>query len=659
MTRKVKSKSTAVPIASSLKSKEVSLPQLSTINAAVLSVLHLYCVLLFSICRNVWHHLEGKSSPFADASALANFAFPAMKTPLVSLDEFCGRFWFPQTFMHLLMLALQLLKRLDSHFSITIPNDLYSAFPSKSRFHFWKHTLGLKPLNPSENFPSNEEILAKYDPDRNVPDINDDIEISDHEDSNSSDEDGSGDEDIVEVKPSKRPICYIKPPIRATPIIEVPACSSGSSKTKQKSRPAASSSTQVTIKTEPSSLKCKARDTSLPQPPARKRACTVIKTADKSSDPKGKRRAVDPPPDEGKKDIMLRIWIAAKSIQDLNLEDIVGGVGQGRPAKENASNVLRLLQALGRTKAMEVLRSHPGLLNLGLSNTFWPIHKIMSALTTHPGADADINNELSCTQCDSANACCETGSGTSTRCQQCTHLQLQCSFGMYFFDAFTMNNQHFVQSLSSLTGLAFQMSAIFDLMVSSFCIRQQISLLHVQEESHDPNFTPSEEQLNILCTSLGWIARDLGVPDGYEFEVICPMDLFFASFSDIWVILKGTDFDVTGLKSSSYMIIDNKVVMVDGSEAPHFEGLTTANAGPSSATLHAASPTNTVDSTNEASAMAADNAKSSLVDVPQPMSLLTLSSASDSIMFFSLLCLLTAPKSIDEDEDEVLYTLLT
>uniref|UniRef100_A0A0W0FR21 Uncharacterized protein n=1 Tax=Moniliophthora roreri TaxID=221103 RepID=A0A0W0FR21_MONRR len=38
----------------------------------------------------------------------------------------------------------------------------------------------------------------------------------------------------------------------------------------------------------------------------------------------------------------------------------------------------------------------------------------------------------------------------------------------------------------------------------------------------------------------------------------------------------------------------------------------TADAGPSSATLRAASPTNTVNSTNEASAMAADNAKSSV-----------------------------------------------
>uniref|UniRef100_A0A0W0EVU6 Uncharacterized protein n=1 Tax=Moniliophthora roreri TaxID=221103 RepID=A0A0W0EVU6_MONRR len=86
--------------------------------------------------------------------------------------------------------------------------------------------------------------------------------------------------------------------------------------------------------------------------------------------------------------------------------------------------------------------------------------------------------------------------------------------------------------------------------------------------------------------------------------------------------LSKVHFDITGLKSGSYMIVDNKVVMVDGSEAPCFEGLTvdneagmsnsTADAGPSSATLCATSPTNTVDSTNKASAMAADNAKSSV-----------------------------------------------
>uniref|UniRef100_A0A0W0EYF0 Uncharacterized protein n=1 Tax=Moniliophthora roreri TaxID=221103 RepID=A0A0W0EYF0_MONRR len=204
---------------------------------------------------------------------------------------------------------------------------------------------------------------------------------------------------------------------------------------------------------------------------------------------------------------------------------------------------------------------------------------------------------------------------------------------MYFFDAFTVNNQHFVQSLSSLAGLAFQTSAIFDLMVSSLCVRRQISLLCVQEES------VKKEQLNVLCTSLGWIARDLGVPDGYKFKVVCPVDLFFASLSNVWVILKGTDFDVTGLKSGSYMIVNNKVVMVDGSEAPHFEGLTVDN----EAVLQQLTMLSLLK----------------LVDVPQPMSLLTLSSASDSIAFFGLPCLLTAPESIDKNEDEVLYTLPT
>ncbi|ESK82083.1 hypothetical protein Moror_3528, partial [Moniliophthora roreri MCA 2997] len=301
------------------------------------------------------------------------------------------------------------------------------------------------------------------------------------------------------------------------------------------------------------------------------------------SDPKGKKHAIDPPLNKGEQDNAGDMDIdeldplqpsAIKSIQDLDLEEIIGGVGQGCPAKKNTLNVLHLLQALGQTKAIEVLRSHPGLLNLGLSDTFWPVHKIMSTLTTHPGADANINSELLCTQCNSANAHCETGSGTSTCC------------------------------------LAFQTSAIFDLRILSFCIQQQISLLHVQEEFvksslchcqellqasctdphvilkylfwHNPNFAPLEEQLNILCTSLGWIARDMGVPDSYKFKVVCPVDLFFASLSNIQVILKGTNFDITGLKSGLYMIVDNKVVMVDGSEALHFEGHTIENeAGPS------------------------------------------------------------------------------
>uniref|UniRef100_A0A0W0FZ33 Uncharacterized protein n=1 Tax=Moniliophthora roreri TaxID=221103 RepID=A0A0W0FZ33_MONRR len=72
---------------------------------------------------------------------------------------------------------------------------------------------------------------------------------------------------MVEVKASKHSVHTIKPPAHATPIVEVLACSS---KTKQKSRPAMSSSTQVTIKTEPSSSKCKVPNTSQSQPPARK-----------------------------------------------------------------------------------------------------------------------------------------------------------------------------------------------------------------------------------------------------------------------------------------------------------------------------------------------------------------------------------------------------
>ncbi|ESK83609.1 hypothetical protein Moror_12048 [Moniliophthora roreri MCA 2997] len=106
------------------------------------------------------------------------------------------------------------------------------------------------------------------------------------------------------------------------------------------------------------------------------------------------------------------------------------------------------------------------------------------------------------------------------------------------------------------------------------------------------------------------------------------MDLFSASLSDIWVILKGTNFDITGLKSSSYMIIDNK----------------TADTGPSTlATLCAVSPSNTIDSTNKASAAVANNANPLL--------------PSNSIAFFGLPCLLTASKS--DDEDEVLHTLPT
>ncbi|ESK81251.1 hypothetical protein Moror_11263 [Moniliophthora roreri MCA 2997] len=213
MTCKAKSKSSATPITSFSKSKDVSLPQLSTVNPATLSVLYLHCKLLFSVCQSIWTHLEGKSSPFTDVSALVNFTFLAMETLLVLLDEYCGKFWFPQLFI--------------------------------------------------------------------------------------SDEDGSGDKDVVEVKSSKCPAHTIKPPARATPIVKVPV---HSSKTKQKSRPVASLSTQVTIKTEPSSLKRKACDTSPPQPPAGKRAHTVTKATDKSADPKGKKRAIDPPPDEGEKD---------------------------------------------------------------------------------------------------------------------------------------------------------------------------------------------------------------------------------------------------------------------------------------------------------------------------------------------------------------------
>uniref|UniRef100_A0A0W0FUG3 Uncharacterized protein n=1 Tax=Moniliophthora roreri TaxID=221103 RepID=A0A0W0FUG3_MONRR len=278
MTRKVKSKSTAAPIASSSKSKDVSLPQLSFINAATLSILHLHCTMLFDTCHNIWRHLEGRSSLFTDASALANYAFPAMKIPLVPLDKYCGKVWFPHTFMCLLLLALQLLKCLESRFSISIPNNLYSAFPSKSWFHFWKHTLGLKKTSLQ---------MRRYWPNMILTEMFLTSTMT------------------LKSQTTKTPTAAMKmalPPAHATPIVEVPA---RSSKTKQKSQPATSSSTQVTIKTEPFSSKCKVHDTSPPQPSARKHARTVTKAADKSSDPKGKRHAIDPPPDKGEKDISL------------------------------------------------------------------------------------------------------------------------------------------------------------------------------------------------------------------------------------------------------------------------------------------------------------------------------------------------------------------
>ncbi|ESK80603.1 hypothetical protein Moror_15558 [Moniliophthora roreri MCA 2997] len=138
MTHKAKSKP-ATAITSSSKLKDISLPQLSALNATTLSVLHVYCKLLFSVCQKIWLHLKEKSSPFTNVPALVNFV-PAMKTPLVSLNKYCG-----------------------SQFTITISDDLYSSFPSKSQFYFWKHTLGLKPLDSSAHFPSKEDILAKYD----------------------------------------------------------------------------------------------------------------------------------------------------------------------------------------------------------------------------------------------------------------------------------------------------------------------------------------------------------------------------------------------------------------------------------------------------------------------------------------------------------------
>uniref|UniRef100_A0A0W0EV19 Uncharacterized protein n=1 Tax=Moniliophthora roreri TaxID=221103 RepID=A0A0W0EV19_MONRR len=237
MTHKVKSKP-ATAVASSLKSKDVSLPQLSTVNVATLSILHLHCTMLFDTCHNIWKHLKGQSSLFTDMSALVNYAFPAMKIPL--------------------------------------------------------------PLNSSASFPSKEDILAEYDPDQNIPNIDDNIKISDHEDSDSSEDDALGDKDMVEIKPSKHPAHIIKPPAHATPIVEVTACPSTSGKTKQKGA---------------GDMDINELDPSQPS--------------------------------------------AVKSIQDLDLEEIISRVGQGHPAKENTLNVLCLLQALGQTKAVETANAGP------------------------------------------------------------------------------------------------------------------------------------------------------------------------------------------------------------------------------------------------------------------------------------------------------------
>ncbi|ESK81685.1 hypothetical protein Moror_15855, partial [Moniliophthora roreri MCA 2997] len=167
-----------------------------------------------------------------------------MKTPVISLDEYCGSF--SSTLKHIFPSLSQTtsivlsLPSLNFIFGSILYSLIYLSLILSS----------FQPLDASAHFSSKENILAEYDPDHNIPDIDNDIDISNHEELDSSNKDASGDNNMVKVKSIKQPAHIIKPPACATPIIEVLAHSSTSGKTKQKPWLAASSPTQITIKAE-------------------------------------------------------------------------------------------------------------------------------------------------------------------------------------------------------------------------------------------------------------------------------------------------------------------------------------------------------------------------------------------------------------------------
>uniref|UniRef100_A0A0W0F2V4 Uncharacterized protein n=1 Tax=Moniliophthora roreri TaxID=221103 RepID=A0A0W0F2V4_MONRR len=64
--------------------------------------------------------------------------------------------------------------------------------------------------------PFKDELLAEYNPDQNIPDIDNNLGVSNHKDLDSSDKDTSSNKNVME--PAKAPSCPAYPSL----IVEVP-----------------------------------------------------------------------------------------------------------------------------------------------------------------------------------------------------------------------------------------------------------------------------------------------------------------------------------------------------------------------------------------------------------------------------------------------------
>ncbi|EEB97779.1 hypothetical protein MPER_02833, partial [Moniliophthora perniciosa FA553] len=188
---------------------------------------------------------------------------------------------------------------------------------------------------------------------------------------------------------------------------------------------------------------------------------------------KGKKRAVKPPIKDQPEDTEVEIIVAkqpppvvevTKTIKDLNLDQIVGEVSQGKPAKENAAASEKLLTALGRRGVVTSLQENPVVI-AGPNTDPIRLDETVISLTNQP--QGKITTETACLQCDAAKATCKKGKKNSTRCDRCGTMQLKCSFTNYFTDYVAGLNQSFVQSLASPLALQFQARSIMELLIQS------------------------------------------------------------------------------------------------------------------------------------------------------------------------------------------------
>ncbi|ESK82353.1 hypothetical protein Moror_12219 [Moniliophthora roreri MCA 2997] len=268
-----------------------------------------------------------------------------------------------------------------------------------------------------------------------------------------------------------------------------------------------------------------------------------------------------------------------KTIYDIDLSLLFKDCsGCGHALQTSTTWVVNMFKKLGCPTLTQNLQEVPSLV-MGPGGTMQPFNMLYYALMQNPGADLSINT--TCTECHEHSLVCELGPGNMVN---------------------NNLNKQFLQALSSPLSLLFQASSIVKSMDHLDLINQQVQFLQnqastlsatieahqklLQSSTNDPcaiihflsfnnaNFVASTKQLNHCITCFGWTADQMGVPDSFEINIHHSAN--FTSIDQIHVFLKGTKFNVTGLKCGLYEIVNSKL-LVKGTDSVSPESVASAS----------------------------------------------------------------------------------